>query len=265
MSSKSFQSRLRHREPVLGTFLFLPSEDATEAVSRTGVDFVIIDMEHSPKNWQTVSNMIRAAEVVGVIPLVRVSTIDEQNIRYALELGAGGIVLPFVETADDVRRATDAARYAPRGNRGVCTMSRAAHYSVGRERFQETAASANEKVLIIGQIESSDAVNNIDEILAQDPGLDAIIIGRADLATSIGLTGQSEHPRVVELTQTIMDRLQARSSIPYGLAVYGPSECTEWATQGATVFVYGADVSVLVSAYQRAVAEFKVAVTPTQQ
>src|SRR4051794_5124903 len=121
-------TRLRRGEPVLGTFLFLPSEDAAEAVARTGIDFVIIDMEHSPKDWRTIGNMIRAAELVGVAPLVRVPTINEQSILHALEVGAAGIVLPFVETAEDVERAVLAAKYPPHGARGVCTMTRAAHY-----------------------------------------------------------------------------------------------------------------------------------------
>jgi 2-keto-3-deoxy-L-rhamnonate aldolase RhmA len=246
---------------MLGTFLFLPSEDAAEAVARTGIDFVIIDMEHSPKDWRTVGNMVRGAETAGVTSLVRVSSINEQSILHALEVGAGGIVLPFIESAEDVRRAVAAAKYAPVGRRGVCTMSRAASYGVGRERFQELAAEANERTVLIGQIESQRAVENIEEILKESPGLDAIIVGRADLATSIGLTGQTDHPDVVELTRMVLDRLREHSTIPFGLAVYGPSECPVWAEYGATVFVYAADVSVLVAGYSQVIIEFKDATT----
>jgi 2-keto-3-deoxy-L-rhamnonate aldolase RhmA len=253
----SFKAQMHRKEPVLGTFLFLPSEDAAEAVARTGVDFVIVDMEHSPKSWQTVSNMIRGSELAGVVPLVRISSIEENSILHALEVGARGIVLPFVETAADVSRAVSAAKYAPLGQRGVCTMSRAAGYGVDRGKFQEIAEAANEGTMLIGQIESQRAVDNLEEILEVSPGLDALIIGRADLATSIGLTGQTGHPRVRELTRHVLERLRTHSSVPYGLAVYGPEECSEWAAYGATVFVYSADVSVLVSGYSRAVTDFR--------
>jgi 2-keto-3-deoxy-L-rhamnonate aldolase RhmA len=252
-----FRARIHGKEPVLGTFLFLPSEDAAEAVARTGVDFVIVDMEHSPKSWRTVSNMIRASEIAGVEPLVRVPSVDEHSILHALEVGAGGVVLPFIETAEDVMRAVSAAKYAPHGKRGVCTQSRAAKYGVDRGHFQETAAAANERTVLIGQIESQRAVDNIKEILAVEPGLDALIIGRADLATSIGLTGQTGHPRVQELTRHVLDLLREHSPIPYGLAVYGPKECAEWAGYGATVFVHSTDVSILVNGFSRAVADFQ--------
>jgi 4-hydroxy-2-oxoheptanedioate aldolase len=122
---RSFKERLSMGENVIGTFLFIPSPDVAEAVARTGVDFVIIDMEHSPKSWQTVSEMVRGAQYGGAACLVRVASKEPTDILHALEIGADGIVLPFIEDALDVSRALEAARYSPLGRRGVCTMSRA--------------------------------------------------------------------------------------------------------------------------------------------
>jgi 2-keto-3-deoxy-L-rhamnonate aldolase RhmA len=262
-TSMSLKEKLRRGQSQFGTFLFLPSPDVAEAVARTGLDFVIIDMEHSPKDWQTVANMVRAAAVAGVTALVRVSSISEEHILHALELGADGIVLPFVESSDDVRRAFNAASYAPLGSRGVCTMTRAATYGIGREQFAETAVRANERVVVLGQIESRRGVDNLEEIV-KEPGLDGLIVGRADLATSIGLLGQTGHPDVVQLAADVLSQLQEQRSVPYGLAVYGPDEAAEWAPKGATIFVYGADAGVLVSGFAEAVSRFRTSVSAVE-
>jgi 2-keto-3-deoxy-L-rhamnonate aldolase RhmA len=253
-----FRKRLRNGEPVLGTFLFIPSADLAEAVARTGVDFAIIDMEHSPKSWQTVGEMVRAVQFGGAASLVRVASNDPVSVLHALEIGADGVVLPFIEDAADVRRAVAAARYAPVGSRGVCTMSRAAGYGIGRDGFEAIAERANDEVVIIGQIESAHAVDNINEIAQTTPGLDALILGRADLATSIGHVGQTGHADVVELSARVIDRLAELNSVAFGLAVYDASESEQWARRGASVFVHSADVSVLVRGYQDALAGFAV-------
>jgi 4-hydroxy-2-oxoheptanedioate aldolase len=225
----------------------------------SGVDFVIIDMEHSPKDWQLMGNMIRAVKLAGVAALVRVATAIPQNILHALELGADGIVLPFVESAEDVRAAVAAARYAPMGERGTCTISRAANYGIGREDFRATAESANRNIVLIGQIESARGVANIPEIVEEAPGLDSVIIGRADLASSIGYVGQTAHPEVIALAEQASATLARNSTKPFGLAVYGAAEASAWAEKGASVFVLSTDVSMLVGGFQDAVTDFHAA------
>jgi len=253
----SFIERLRSREPLIGSFLFLPSADVAEAAARTGLDFVIVDMEHSPKSWQTVQDMVRAAQLGGTTCLIRVASIHPEHILHALEIGADGIVLPWVESAADVARAVEAARYAPVGNRGTCTMSRAASYGIGREGFAAHAAHQNNTTVLIGQVESANAIANIDEIIDASPGLDAVIVGRADLASSIGHVGLTAHPEVIRMTEKVMDRMGELRGLPFGLAVYGPEEAPEWTRRGASLFVHSTDVSMVVNGYRDTVANFK--------
>jgi len=251
-----FRDRLRDREPLIGTFLFLPSPDVAEAAARTGLDFVIIDMEHSPKSWQTVSEMVRAAQLGGTSCLIRVATNSPEHILHALEVGADGIVLPWVENAADVARAVAAARYAPIGNRGTCTMSRAASYGLGRDSFATHAFEQNDSIVLIGQVESAGAIDRIDEIVSASPGLDAVIVGRADLASSIGQVGLTAHPEVITLTGRVMERMGRLNTLPFGLAVYGPEEAAEWTGHGASLFVHSTDVSMIVNGYRETVASF---------
>src|SRR4051794_12135918 len=177
----SLKRRLAAGETVFGSFAFLPSPDVVEIMGFAGFDYVIIDLEHSPKNWDQVTNMVRAAELHGMAPIVRVREIGEKNILEVLELGAEGIVLPFVQTADDVVRAARALNYPPRGQRGTCTLTRAAQYGGLRADFIAHTQRQNADLVLVAQIEDGLGVQNIDAILACDPGIDALIIGRSDL------------------------------------------------------------------------------------
>lgn len=243
----SFTQRVRAGQRLLGSFAFLPSPGVVEILGHAGMDFVIIDQEHSPKNWDMVENMVRAAEVCGIAALIRVARIEEKEILQALEVGAVGIMVPFVETADEVRRAASALRYAPEGTRGTCTQTRAAGYSVNRSRFVEFARDCNRELLLIGLIESRKGVDNIEEIVAVPNGLDVVFIGRSDLASDLGKPGQSGDPLVEAAAKKILAAALA-SGTQVGLAQYAPAECATWAARGCSFFAFPSESGVLYDA-----------------
>jgi 2-keto-3-deoxy-L-rhamnonate aldolase RhmA len=136
-------------------------------------------------------------------------------------------------------------------------MSRNAEYGIDRGGFRGIAERSNRDVVLIGQIESVHAVENIDESAQSRPGLDGLIVGRADLATSIGHMGQSGHPEVIELTQKVTERLAILDRARFGLAVYSSAEISDWSQRGSTLFVQSADVFILVQRYKELVDEFR--------
>ena len=262
---RSLKARLSAGEAVFGSFAFLPSPDIVEIMGLAGFDYVIIDLEHSPKDWNDVVHMVRAAQLHDMAVLIRVRENSEKAILEALELGVDGIVLPFVQTAEDVRRAARAANYAPRGTRGTCTLTRVARYGGLRSAFIEHTQRQNENVVLVAQIEDKKGVDNIAEILDCDPGLDVVMIGRSDLASSLDRPGQVEDARVIEATKRVIDacRNHGPKPIPSGIGVYSPSEAPKWIDAGCRFFFYSADTAMMLHAASSAAELFKTAITGT--
>src|SRR5688500_12000261 len=118
------KERIARGDTVLGSFVFFSSPEMVEIMALGGMDYIIIDTEHSPKDWNTLEHMIRAANLHDLPALIRVSENSEKLILQCLEIGADGLVIPFVQSGEDVRRAAGAMNYPPRGNRGTCTLTR---------------------------------------------------------------------------------------------------------------------------------------------
>lgn len=254
--TETLKAKLRSGAPVFGTFAFIASPDIVEIIGYAGFDYVIIDLEHTPKNWGDVVNMIRAAELRGLSALIRIRENTEKSILEALELGAAGVVLPFVQSAGDVEKAVRATNYAPKGARGTCTLTRAARYGGLRAEFIAHAQRQNENLVIIGQIEDRIGVERIDEIVGCDPGLDALIVGRADLASDLGEPGQVEAPSVLAATRQVIEAAR-RSSVAPGIGVYSPAEANKWIDAGCNLFFYSADTTLLLNAAAAANRDFR--------
>lgn len=252
----SFKIRLRRGDPLFGTFAFLASPDIVEIMGFAGFDYVIIDLEHSPKNWSDVANMIRAAELHGMAPLVRIRENSEKAVLEVLELGAAGVVVPFVQSADDVVRAVRAMNYAPKGARGTCTLTRAAHYGGLRAGFVAHSQRQNEHVVLIAQIEDQLGLDAVDDIVGCDPGIDGLIVGRSDLASSLGAPGQTDDPRVVAASETLVRAARLRG-VAAGIGVYSPSEAERWIKLGCNLFFYSADTAMLLNAAAAAAGDFR--------
>lgn len=260
---KSLKERLVAGESVFGSFAFLPSPDIVEIMGLAGFDYVMIDLEHSPKDWEAVQNMVRAAELHGMAALVRVPENSEKTILQVLELGVQGIVIPFVQSADDVRRAVKAMNYAPKGERGTCTLTRAARYGGLRAAFIEHTQKVNNQLVLVAQVEDKKGVDNIAEIVAVDPGVDVMMIGRSDLASSLGRPGQVDDPLVLEATRKVIDaaRLRKPAAIPSAVGLYTPDEAPKWIDAGCRFFFYSSDTAMMLNAASGAWRAFKAAMS----
>lgn len=220
--------RLRGGEAVVGSFCNLPSPEAVEILGWAGLDFVIIDAEHGPQGPETVANMVRSAEASGTTPLVRVATNEPQNILRHLDTGAQGLQMPMVNGPDDAQRAVSAALYPPQGRRGLAGV-RAAGFGL-RESVADYAASANEQMLVIVQIETVEALGNLGSIL-DVPGIDIVFFGATDLSSSMGIPGQTRDERVVnaiaDVGKAVMD-----AGLVAGTIVGSPEQAQEWQGRG---------------------------------
>lgn len=248
---RQFRRALGQRA-VWGPFSKTVDPAIVEAIGYAGADFIILDMEHGPCSLRDLEHLIRAAELAGVLPIVRVPEQGWQKIGAALDLGAGGVQMPQVRSADDARRLVGRARFAPLGDRGVCRHVRAACYSSLDKH--EYFAAANEAVLV-AQLEGKEALANIDAILAVE-GLDVVFVGPYDLSQSLGVAGQVQHAAVVEAVAGIVRRAGAAGMLT-GTFVETMEQAAFWREQGVRYVSYGVDISLLYGCVHGLVEQFR--------
>ena len=199
-SVAQFRAALESEQGALGPFMIGTDPACVEAAGYAGYDFVLLDMEHGPANFETLSNLIRAANVAGVCPVVRVPRGTDIWIDQALDVGAGAVMVPQVDTAEQARAAVSAAKFSPIGTRGTNRFVRSA--SSGAVPGSKYFSKAQDTMLIL-QVEGRKAVENLDEIL-DVPGIDVVFVGPYDLSSSLGHVGEIEHPEVIDCIKGII-------------------------------------------------------------
>jgi 2-keto-3-deoxy-L-rhamnonate aldolase RhmA len=235
--------------PALGTWVKLPVMESVELIALAGFDFVVIDLEHSPINLETAYRLIGTASQLGVAPIVRVPTLEAGIVPRVLDAGAEGVMVPHVDSVAEAAAAVRAVRFPPLGARGVGATSRAGAW--GALDRTEYLRFGQEEVVLIAQIESAAAAAAAGAIAAVD-GVDALLIGAADLSTSEGTT--EDDPRIVEL---IADAVQAcvAAGKPVGNAGGATAASVQAAVDaGYTFTLLSNDASLLGAAARAAVA-----------
>jgi 4-hydroxy-2-oxoheptanedioate aldolase len=249
------RAALRAGKPQIGSYVTFPSPEIVELFAAAGMDYVVIDLQHSSPDWQTLAHMIRAAEARRISPIVRVHSHEPALLLKVLELGAEGISLPGVRNAADVRAAIEATYYPPIGRRGACGHTRVAGYNSRRSDFPDHVRRQHERVLIWALIEDPEAITNVEEIASVRPGADLIGVGRGDLSAALGLPGQIDHPTVIEAAEKVIQQVTSRSRGECGssVMVHGPDEIAAWFARGCRMFTYAADAIMLMNAARDAV------------
>lgn len=253
LPKNQIKSKLVSGEKVYGTFVFTGDPAISEMLGYAGFDYTIIDTEHAPNDILTAQAHIRAAEIAGVTPLVRVTKNEESLILRALDIGARGIVVPQVNTAAEAAAAVRAARYAPQGTRGVAGVVRAARY--GFVPIKEYLHISNTETLVLTQVEHIDAVKNLDEILSVE-GLDGIFIGPADLSQSMGITGQFQNPELRQTIETIITKGVAAGKI-VALFCLNAEDAKHWRQVGVSMLCIGTDGMIFAAAAREVIDKLK--------
>lgn len=252
--------RLRRGETILGTFVYFNSSDVVEALGEAGMDFVVIDMEHGSFSFSDAAEMVRAAEVAGVSPVIRTPSCEETYILRALECGAEGIQVPHVDDAETARRVVEVSHYYPEGFRGFSPYTRAGRY--GARDPQMHVELSNRKVAVVIHIESADGVRRLPEIL-EVGGVDVVFLGPYDLSQSLGIPGQVFRPEVRSLIEGAVSHARSRG-VAAGTFVETHQAAIEWARRGIQYLAYSVDVAILYRAAKEITAAVKSALQAGQ-
>lgn len=212
---EGIRKKLKNDDVSIGSWIQIPHPSIAEIMGQAGYDWVAVDMEHGAISAHQLPDIFRALELGKTLPLVRLAHGEVKDCKQALDAGAGGVIVPMIESADQLRKVGDATKWPPSGNRGVA-FSRANLFG---KNFDEYTKEAKQP-LLVAMIENIDALDNLDDILNVD-GLDAILIGPYDLSASMNLTAQFNHPEFTKAISDIKSKSDA-ANIPCGVHVVSP-------------------------------------------
>jgi 4-hydroxy-2-oxoheptanedioate aldolase len=249
---KDFRARVLAREWVAGTFLNLGSPITAELAGLAGFDWVLIDHEHGPGGEDTLLHQLHAVAATPAVPIVRIAWNDQPRFKRVLDAGAHGVMVPYVNTAAEARAAVAAVRYPPRGIRGVAKFHRAANFS---QDFEEYYLHAHEWLVTVMQVETGEALDNIEAIAAVD-GTDVLFVGPTDLTYNLGIRDQFDHPRFNEALARVAAAARGAGKAA-GILVHNPALVAKCRDVGFTFVALGSDGGSVRAGLQQIIATLK--------
>ena len=240
MIKNRVKEMLKAGRVTVGAWVNFGIPDSAEILSHMELDWLVFDTEHGPWSFETVQKMMQATSGTEITPIIRVAWNDPVLIKQALDIGAYGLIIPWVNSKEDAINAVRATRYPPEGIRGTGPR-RCALYGLKTKEYLE---NANDLILTIVQIETVEAMNNLEEILSVE-GVDAIFIGPTDLSASLGILGDTKNEKNLEAIQKILDAGK-EAGVPVGIYTLGADYNKIHISQGFQFVVLGSDMSFMI-------------------
>jgi 4-hydroxy-2-oxoheptanedioate aldolase len=235
----------------IGLWCSLCSNIAADIVSDSGFDWLLLDTEHSPNEIPDLLAQLQAVRGGTATPIVRPAWNDAVLIKRVLDIGAQSVLIPYVQTADEARRAVAAVRYPPAGIRGVAAASRASRYG----RVAGYLKNADAEICTLVQVETRTALDQL-EAIAKVEGVDGVFIGPSDLSASFGHVGNPQHPEMQKVLEDAVTRLKAIGK-PAGILTGNEDEARRYIGWGYTFVAVGADVGLLARGADMLAKKFK--------
>lgn len=247
------KAQLKEGESFVGTFVKTTDPAVVEVLALAGFDFIIIDNEHTSMNKESMVNLVRAADISGILPTVRVRENNPAEILQALDAGALGVQIPQVDTKADALAVVDRVKYAPVGKRGYAASQRSAGY--GFMNPKEYAERSNKETLITCYCETAEGIKNLDDIVSV-PEIDVIFIGPFDLSQALGVLGEVNHPAVQEAIATITRKVRAAHKA-VGIIASDAAQTQRWIDSGIQYIALSSDLGMIGSLGKQFMKELK--------
>lgn len=239
MFENKLKKKLNSNEAAIGTFIVSNAPDFVEIAALAGFDFVIIDNEHGPMRAESTQHLIRAAELRGITPIVRIPDSLESTILHTLDIGAYGIQVPQVNDAEKAREIVKKAKYEPIGKRGLAFPKSADYGMSGMSNFTDYS---NEQTMIITHCENKACLDNLEEI-CKIPEIDVIFLGPYDMSQSMGVTGQVTHELVENAAKKVIEITKKYNKIA-GIFVGNGETAKKRAEEGFKYIAVGMDTTL---------------------
>ncbi|MFN2644456.1 MAG: HpcH/HpaI aldolase/citrate lyase family protein [Burkholderiales bacterium] len=246
-----FKRALAAGQPQIGLWSSLSSNYSVEVIAGAGFDWLLLDMEHSPNDLESLLGQLQAAAPYGAHPVVRVPWNDMVTIKRVLDVGAQSLLVPYVSNAEEARAAVSYTRYPPGGVRGVAGTTRATRFG----RIKDYARRAHEEICLLVQVETQGALDNIEAICGIE-GVDGVFVGPADLHASLGHTGEIANPQVKPVIDDAIRRIRKAGRAP-GILTPSEADARRWLDCGAMFVAVGADVGILARGAEALAQKFK--------
>lgn len=245
MRENQLKQKLKQGQVVLGPFINCAYPAFVEICGYAGFDFAIIDLEHGPLHVLVAEDLCRAADCVGIAPIIRVRKNDAPQIQRALDIGSAGVQVPQIETKEDAEAAIRGAKFSPIGSRGLSFNTRAGLYTAAGSQITD---KLNEESLVVVHVEGKRGVENIEDIVSV-PHIDVIFLGPYDLSQSLGIPGQVRDARVIELMQKCVTSIRQAGKAA-GTFADNPETAKQWIDAGVQYIGLGVDVAIFLRACQ---------------
>jgi len=241
----------------IGTFINLGSEVSAECIGIAGMDYFIVDTEHSPFDISEALQCIRSAEIRNVIPFIRIKEVTRSTVLKMLDIGAKGLIIPGLKTVDEVKQLIQFGKYGPIGERGFgpnrcCNYGYDQSLNGGLKAYLE---QANESTLFVPQCETKEFLEHIEEIVALE-GVDGIFVGPFDLSIALGRPGQFDHPDLVRAFEHVVKVCKAAHK-PAFIYANSIEDAKNRLKQGFDSITYRADLDMLIESYRNLLTELR--------
>jgi 2-keto-3-deoxy-L-rhamnonate aldolase RhmA len=246
MRLNKVKRKLKKGEFVFGTMLKEETEIGTvDVLEMAGFDYFVIDMEHAKYDMVTIGNLLQYARKSEITGIVRIPEINYLYVAKTLDLGAEGIWVPHIDTEEEASSLVRYGKYPPEGKRGAAVPPFRLKEFQSAESPAEYFKSCNEEVLLIAQIESGQAIENIDRISGVK-GVDVLMMGTQDLSLDLGFPGQGSHPEMVAAVQKVVDACK-KAGIASGNHIAGIDPLRHWMKQGMRMITYTYPSTMLIN------------------
>jgi len=251
LPKNAFKRALAEGRTQIGLWSSLSSHYTVEVVAGAGYDWILLDLEHSPNDLESLLTQLQAAAAYATTPIVRVPWNDMVTIKRVLDTGAQSLLIPYVQNAEEAKAAVANTRYPPAGVRGVAGTTRATRFG----RIKDYAKRAHEEICVLVQVETKPALDALESICAVE-GVDGVFIGPADLHASLGHPGETANPAILPLIEDAMRRIRKAGKAPGYLSPV-EADAKRMLAAGAQFVAVGADVGLLARGAESLLAKFK--------
>lgn len=241
------REKMRKNQVVFGTWNTIASPLTTEAIATSGLDFIIIDMEHGPFSLESIHLYVDKCLLNSCAPIVRVPNNDNWMILQVLDQGAHGIIVPKVETATEATQIVSAVNYFPKGERGFSPFTKAGRFT--NKHSEAYAKEANENIITAVIVETRKGLSNLDKIL-EVKGLDIVYFGAYDLSQAIGVPGDLKNDRLVKLIGDSIKKVRSLGKYVGSFVPLSVNETIAVMKMGANFLTYQVDTNVIRQSYQ---------------